>query len=318
MCSVCPARSPMTNAVEPDRSTPAGSRSPDARAAGPADLPTASPTASEVHHHLAALRSVHDELARVATALQRGASAARHDVDGAVHDVVHRIGDVGRLGSRCPAWLRPTDGENRWPVAGCILVAILLQVALPDRLSLLNRWLLPSVELALLVALLIAVPRRFHRQSRPLRVASLSLTGLMTVANGWSAAVLVVGLVAGTLGSDAGPLLSTGAAIWLTNVIAFGLWYWQFDRGGPAARAHAVKTLPDFQFVQMQTPQMAHPAWEPGFVDYLYLSFTNATAFSPTDVLPLSRWAKLMMLVQSLVSLVTVALVIARAVNVLK
>ncbi|MBV9922680.1 MAG: hypothetical protein JOY78_17765 [Pseudonocardia sp.] len=214
--------------------------------------------------------------------------------------------------------MRPTAGENRWPVAGCILVAIALQLALPDRLSLLNRWLLPVLELALLSALLIAVPRRFHRESRPLRVASLTLTALLTVANGWSAALLVMGLVAGTEGEDAGPLLSTGAAIWLTNVIAFGLWYWQFDRGGPAARAHAVKTLPDFQFVQMQTPEMAHPDWEPGFVDYLYLSFTNATAFSPTDVLPLSRWAKLMMLVQSLVSLVTVALVIARAVNILK
>jgi hypothetical protein len=268
------------------------------------------------------LRSVHEELTRVATALHYGASAVqhgagvvRHDLGGAMHEAV---ADLGKLGKHCPAWLRPTAGENRWPVAGCILVAILLQVVLPDRLTLLNRWLLPMLELALLVALLIAVPRRFHRQSRPLRMASLALTGLLTLANGWSAAVLVTGLVAGTQGDEAGPLLSTGAAIWLTNVIAFGLWYWQFDRGGPAARAHAVKTLPDFQFPQMQTPDIAHPDWEPGFVDYLYLSFTNATAFSPTDVLPLSRWAKLMMLVQSLVSLVTVALVIARAVNVLK
>ena len=269
-------------------------------------------TESEAHHHLAALRAVHDELARVAAALQQGAETARHGVEG----VVHQAGE--RVGRHCPAWLRPTAGENRWPVAGAILVAILLQLALPDRLSLLNRWVLPLLELALLIALLIAVPRRFHKRSRPLRVASLTLTALLTAANGWSAALLVLGLVAGTEGEDAGPLLSTGAAIWLTNVIAFGLWYWQFDRGGPAARAHAVKTLPDFQFIQMQTPEMAHPDWEPGFVDYLYLSFTNATAFSPTDVLPLSRWAKLMMLVQSLVSLVTVALVIARAVNILK
>jgi hypothetical protein len=286
----------MTGVVEPVR---------------PDDARPERPAGSEVHHHLAALQSVHDELARVATALQHGAAAARHGAGG----VQHALADVGR---HCPAWLRPTAGENRWPVAGCIFVAILLQLALPDRLSLLNRWLLPSLELALLIALVVAVPKRFHKQSRPLRAASLTLSGLLTVANGWSAALLVVGLVAGTEGDDAGPLLSTGVAIWLTNVIAFGLWYWQFDRGGPAARAHAVKTLPDFQFAQMQTPDIAHPDWEPAFVDYLYLSFTNATAFSPTDVLPLSRWAKLMMLVQSLVSLVTVALVIARAVNILK
>jgi uncharacterized membrane protein len=110
----------------------------------------------------------------------------------------------------------------------------------------------------------------------------------------------------------------TGAAIWLTNVIVFALWYWEFDRGGPVARALARKPLPDFQFVQMQSPELAHPDWEPAFMDYLYLSFTNATAFSPTDVLPLSRWAKATMLLQSAISLVTVALVIARAVNVLK
>jgi uncharacterized membrane protein len=112
--------------------------------------------------------------------------------------------------------------------------------------------------------------------------------------------------------------LSTGAAIWLTNIIAFAVWYWQLDRGGPAARAHARRTLPDFQFVQMQNPDLTHPDWEPQFVDYLYLSFTNATAFSPTDVMPLSRWAKLTMLGQSLISLATLALVIARAVNILK
>jgi uncharacterized membrane protein len=101
----------------------------------------------------------------------------------------------------------------------------------------------------------------------------------------------------------------------LTNIIAFALWYWQFDRGGPAAHAHAHRVLPDFQFVQMQNPKAAGRDWEPEFIDYLYLSFTNATAFSPTDVMPLSRWAKLTMLAQSLISLITVTLVIARAVN---
>ena len=302
----------MPKVGEPDRSSLTVSRS--TNDAGPVE-----PTGSEVHEHLAILRSVHDELTRVAsalqhgvTALQHGATAGRDSVDGAVH---RAAGDIRK---HCPAWLRPTAGENRWPVAGCIVVAILLQVALPDRLSLLNRWLLPGLELALLLALLITAPARFSRESRMLRWASLVLTGLVSLANAWSAAALVVGLVAGREGEDAAPLLITGAAIWLTNVIAFALWYWQCDRGGPAARAQARTTVPDFQFPQMQSPELAHPDWEPGFVDYLYLSFTNATAFSPTDVLPLARWAKLTMLAQSLVSLVTVALVIARAVNILR
>jgi hypothetical protein len=234
------------------------------------------PGPDDVHHHLAALRAVHDELTRVAAALQHGVDAAKHGVGTTRHGfgaaVHHAAAEVCR---QCPAWLRPTAGENRWPVAGCVLVAIGLQVALPDRLSLLNHWVLPILELALLIALLIAVPRRFDKRSRPLRAASLTLTALLTLANGWSAALLVVGLIAGTEGEDAGLLLSSGAAIWLTNVIAFALWYWQFDRGGPAARAHAIKTLPDFQFVQMQTPTVAHPDWEPGFIDYLYLSFLH-------------------------------------------
>jgi uncharacterized membrane protein len=174
------------------------------------------------------------------------------------------------------------------------------------------------LESAVLVVLIVANPTRFTRESRPLRMASLALTAILSLANAWSAALLVTGLIGGREGEDAAALLSTGAAIWLTNIIAFALWYWQLDRGGPAARTHARRQLPDFQFVQMQSPELGHPDWEPGFVDYLYLSFTNATAFSPTDTMPLSRWAKLTMLVQSLVSLATIGLVIARAVNILK
>jgi hypothetical protein len=217
-----------------------------------------------------------------------------------------------------PAWMRVTRGESRWPVASVIVVAIGLQLLLPDRLTLVSHRLMPALELALLVALVVANPNRFDRESPTLRRASLTLTSLLSLANGWSALRLITELVAGHAGEDAGPLLSTGGSIWLTNIIAFALWYWQFDRGGPAARAHARRREPDFCFVQMQNPELAHPDWEPGFVDYLYLSFTNATAFSPTDVLPLSRWAKLTMAVQTLISLATVALVIARAVNILK
>jgi uncharacterized membrane protein len=113
-------------------------------------------------------------------------------------------------------------------------------------------------------------------------------------------------------------LLATGGAIWATNVIVFALWYWELDRGGPVARAHATRVHPDFLFAQLQSPDLAPADWEPAFADYLYVSFTNAAAFSPTDVLPLSRWAKLTMMLQSVVSLATVVLVIARAVNILK
>jgi uncharacterized membrane protein len=113
-------------------------------------------------------------------------------------------------------------------------------------------------------------------------------------------------------------LLLTGGVIWLTNVIAFSLWYWEFDRGGPVARALNLKDkYPDFQFPQMVSPEMAPPDWEPAFFDYFYLAFTNATAFSPTDVMPMSRWAKAAMTVQTIISIVTVALVVSRAVNIL-
>jgi uncharacterized membrane protein len=170
----------------------------------------------------------------------------------------------------------------------------------------------------LLVALVIANPHRVNRESRLLRMLSLTVAALLSLANAWSVARLVIGLVNGTEGSSAGPLLGSGAVIWLTNVIVFGLWYWEFDRGGPAARANADRPYPDFLFVQMTSPQLAPPDWEPGFGDYLYLSFTNATAFSPTDVMPMSRWAKMGMTLQSGVSIMTVALVVARAVNILK
>ena len=217
-----------------------------------------------------------------------------------------------------PAWKRVTEGEPRWPVSVAVLAAIAMQVALPGRLAIHPHWLLPGLEALLLVGLVVANPRRLDRESAALRRASLVLIGVISAANSWSAARLVLGLVRGTEGQDAAPLLLTGASIWATNVIVFSLWYWELDRGGPVARAVAPRPHPDFLFAQMQSPELAPERWEPGFADYLYLSFTNATAFSPTDVLPLSRWAKLTMMLQSGVSLITVALVIARAVNILK
>ncbi|MFF1422979.1 hypothetical protein [Streptomyces sp. NPDC058280] len=217
-----------------------------------------------------------------------------------------------------PAWRRVTRGELRWSSAVAVLAAIALQWALPERLSLRPEWLLPALETALLIALVAANPHRIDRASRLYRAAGLALIALISAANAFSAVYLVAGLIRGTGGAeDPGALLSSGGSIWLTNVIAFALWYWEWDRGGPVARSNATRAYPDFLFPQMQTPDLATPHWEPAFPDYLYLSFTNATAFSPTDVMPLTRWAKMLMLLQAVVSLLIVILVVARAVNIL-
>src|SRR5205823_6165604 len=148
------------------------------------------------------------------------------------------------------------------------------------------RWGLFALQLVALAAVVVANPVRIERPSTFGRTASLGLTALFSVGNAWSAGRLVYALVNGTAGDRAGPLLGSGAAIWLTNVAVFALWYWEFDRGGPVVRARGTRRYPDFLFPQMTTPELVRPEWEPTFADYLYLSFTNATAFSPTDVLP--------------------------------
>ena len=219
-----------------------------------------------------------------------------------------------------PAWRRKTQGELRWPVAITTALAIGLQVAVPDKLVLVRpSWILPVAQGALLIVLVMANPHRIDRQSTAMRSLSLVLGGLLTLANVWSVARLAIGITSGHLGQNAGQLLITGAVIWVTNVIVFGLWYWEFDRGGPVARALNIgNRFPDFQFPQMVSPpEMVPPNWEPAYLDYLYLAFTNASAFSPTDVMPMSRWAKVAMTVQSIISIVTVALVVSRAVNIL-
>ena len=220
-----------------------------------------------------------------------------------------------------PAWRRVTQGEPRWQVSLAIAAAIALQLVMPSRLVPVHpSWVFPAVDALLVAGLIIANPRRIDRQSVILRYTSLTLIALISLANVWSAVILIDDLIHGTgpVATQAPTLLVDGGSIWLTNVIAFSLWYWELDRGGPVARALGVKPYPDFQFVQMVSPELAPPGWEPMFADYFYLSFTNASAFSPTDVMPMSRWAKMVMLIQSAASLVTVALVIARAVNILK
>lgn len=217
-----------------------------------------------------------------------------------------------------PAWQRVTQGEPRWPVSLAIVAAIVLQLALPEKVAFRPRWLLPAMQGFMLIGIIAANPKRIDQESPRLRMATIGLICVSSLANAWSAGRLVLHLVNGTLIQTPARLLITGAAIWLTNVIVFALWYWECDRGGPAARVQADRRYPDFLFAQMQSPELAPAEWEPGFADYLYLSFTNASAFSPTDVLPLSRWAKMTMMLQAGVSLSTVALVVARAVNVLK
>jgi hypothetical protein len=226
---------------------------------------------------------------------------------------------VQAVGAVVPAWRRRTRGEQRWPVTLSVIAAIVLQVLLPDNLTKpLPHWLLPVLEGALAIALSIANPVRIERRGPVVRAAAVGLIVLISAANAVSAVLLVRAIVdLQKATSQPVPLLGSGANIWATNVIAFALWYWEFDRGGPVRRAEGMRQHPDLMFPQMANPELAPADWEPHFVDYLYLSFTNATAFSPTDVMPLARWAKLTMAVQSAVSLAVGALVIARAVNIL-
>lgn len=213
-----------------------------------------------------------------------------------------------------PAWLRTADVEPPWAAAGVIGVAILIQILLPDSFVLRPKSLAPIIEGVALVVLLTGSQVVGHdwRWRRPLM---LGLAGLLALSNVVSTALLVhLILVAPKLGAT--KMLASGAGVWLTNITAFALWYWEFDRGGPGARAEGRIATPDFLFPQM-TDQRLNPNWRPLFLDYLYVSFTNGTAFSPTDTMPLSRWAKMLMLLQSVVSLITVSLVAARAVNVL-
>ena len=142
-----------------------------------------------------------------------------------------------------PAWLRPTEGEPRWPVAIAVMVAIGLQLSVPSRLAIQPQWLLPVLEAAILALLIVANPRRISTKHPWVRPLSLVLVGLATLANVYSAARLILNLVHGREGERAGPLLIIGGAVWLTNVIVFALWYWEFDRGGPAARAMTSATV---------------------------------------------------------------------------
>lgn len=205
--------------------------------------------------------------------------------------------------------------QSRWPVAAAVVVAVALQVCLPNSFTPGHR-LVPGLELVLLAGLVVADPRGRARPTRWLRRMMVLLTAMITVTNGWSAIRLVTQIVQGQQ-DDAFVLLISGAAIWATNVIVFGLWYWQLDRGGPLGSRGAICHR-DFVFPQQEDPDPALVGWMPSFPDYLYLAYTNATAFSPTDVMPYTIRAKMIMMLQSVVSLITIALVIARAIGLFK
>ena len=197
--------------------------------------------------------------------------------------------------------------------------AILLDLSLPDKLTLGPTWLLPSFEGVLLIGLMIATPHRRVRYSPTRRYIAMGLIGMVSLFNIVSLVLLSHYLLHhGTSSSEGRPLILAGIVLWVTNVLLFSLWYWELDRGGPLSRMETPEAMPDFLFPQMTEPRHAPAGWMPGLIDYLYVSFTNATAFSPTDTMPLTPFAKILMSLQSLTSLLTIGLVVARAVNILQ
>ena len=217
--------------------------------------------------------------------------------------------------------------ESRWEAAPAVLVVIGLQLTLALVSEELDwkLWGLPwwvwivvvGPETVLLIALvwdpvLQMLERIGHRRN-----VALILLAIISLENAFALVALLGSLISGQEDSG-GQLLLKGMTVWGTNVIAYGLWFWGFDRGGPVRRRQPDPPPPDFQFPQMENPQLAEPAWHSRLVDYIYVSFTNSIAFSPTDAMPLTRWAKLLMLSESAVSAVSILLVTARAVNIFK
>jgi hypothetical protein len=209
-------------------------------------------------------------------------------------------------------------GESRWRPVAAVVIFLALNVALriwlPTEGAIRLPWLLPTVEGALLLVLVTGDPANRAERVR-LRRLALILVWLLVAAALWATAVLVRDLIDGIgVSNEPSRLLASGAVVWLGNNLAFALLYWLIDGGGPIARSQR-ETPMDFAFTQQMSPELAPPGWRPLFLDYLHLGFTNATAFSPTDVMPLTHRAKYAMLVQSTLALALFGLVVARAVN---
>jgi hypothetical protein len=210
-------------------------------------------------------------------------------------------------------------GESRWPPAVALLLFMALNIALrvwlPHEGAVRVVWLVPAIEAVLLVLLLVGATGHLARRTPWVRRVAVAFVVLLVLAALWSTALLVYDLIKG-IGVTTSPsrLLATGAVVWLGNNLAFAMLYWLLDSGGPVARS-LDPTPVDFAFTQHMSPELAPPGWRPVFLDYLHLGFTNATAFSPTDVMPLTHRAKYTMLVQATVALALFGLIVARAVN---
>jgi hypothetical protein len=207
--------------------------------------------------------------------------------------------------------------EPRWPASLAVTAALLLYMTLPGTLTIGPGWVIPALEAALLIPLMVRAPYRHREEVRVIRLASLLLIALVNIAV-VASLVLLVNLVLSGEAVTGRQLIFSGIQIWLTLILVFSLWYWEVDRGGPGIRGEADQAEPDFLFPQMATHELGQADWMPGFVDYLYLSFTNATAFSPTDTMPLTVRAKVLMLVEASSSITTIVMVAGRAVNILK
>jgi hypothetical protein len=210
----------------------------------------------------------------------------------------------------------PGAPEAFWPAQATVLAAIGLQLLLPARLTIGPSWLIPSLEGALLIGMFMATPNQLEHEHPRRRRVALGLTAFVSAANIFSLAALTHFLLHHSTPNPRA-LIVAGVLIWLTNFLIFGLWFWEMDRGGPGKRAAGHDGPPDFLFPQMSDDHIEPLFWRPQFIDYLYVSLTNNTAFSPTDTMPLSPIAKIVMGVQSVVSLMTIGLIVSRAVNIL-
>jgi uncharacterized membrane protein len=210
----------------------------------------------------------------------------------------------------------PAAPEPFWPAQLTVLSAIALQLLLPDRLAAGPRWLVPGMEAALLLGMFVVTPNQLEYEHPRRRHIALGLTAFVSAANIYSLGALTHFLLHHNVNRGR-ELIVSGVLIWLTNFLIFALWYWETDRGGPGRRAAGHDGPPDFLFPQMTDDRIEPIAWRPRFIDYLYVSLTNATAFSPTDAMPLTHTAKSIMGIQSIVSLVTIGLIVSRAVNIL-
>jgi uncharacterized membrane protein len=215
------------------------------------------------------------------------------------------------------AWGVAAQSEPRWPASLAVLIAAALNFALPARYTVGPGWLEGALVVVILIPLTLAAPRRIPDEQRWQQILAVVLIAIVNMFNVASLALLIHELVVNAKVVTGSHLLVSALVIWVTNIIVFALWYWEVDRGGPDGRLKESHGAPDFLFPQMITPGCTVADWTPSFLDYVYLAFTNATAFSPTDTFPLTPWAKTLMTLQAVVSLIAIAIVISRAVNIL-